>query len=115
LVQVHTKDNTELSPPFMAGWLINKFFPGGEQIKWKMAAMFEAGLQVKMKEDTFTEYKERNPIAYKKSDDDQFMKLAVEDFQGSFSLLIFGYVAATCAFCIELVVTYKAKAKLNIV
>ena len=77
--------------------------------------MFEAGLQVKMKEDTFTAYKERNPIAYKKSDDDQFMKLAVEDFQGSFSLLIFGYVAATCAFCIELVVTYKAKAKLNIV
>ena len=95
----------------MAGWLINKFFPGGEQIKWKMAAMFEAGLQVKMKEDTFTAYMERNPIAYKKSDGDQFMKLAVEDFQGISGLLICGYVAAAFAFCMELIVTNKAKAK----
>ena len=104
-------DNTVLSPPFMAGWLINKFFPGGEQIKWKMAAMFEAGLQVKMKEDTLTDYKERHPIAYKKRDGYQLMQLAIEDFQGIFSLLICGYITATFAFCFELVVTNNTKAK----
>lgn len=28
----------------MTGWLINKFFKGREQLKWKMAALFESGV-----------------------------------------------------------------------
>ena len=36
--------STEVTPPFMTGWLINKFFQGREQIKWKMAALFESGI-----------------------------------------------------------------------
>ena len=100
--QVHTVENTELSPPFMAGWLINKFFPGREQLKWKMGAMFEGGLQVKMKEDTFKNFKERNPIVYKWSQEKQTLTLKLEDVQGIFGLLIIGYVAATVAFFIEM-------------
>ena len=95
-------DNTELSPPFMAGWLINKFFPGREQLKWKMGAMFEAGLMVKMKEDTFYKYKERNPIVYKWNIEKQTLKLKLEDVQGIFGLLMIGYVIAIVAFILEL-------------
>ena len=106
LPQVHTVDNTELSPPFMAGWLINKFFPAREQIKWAMLAMFEGGLQVKMKENTFTAYKQRNPLVYKRSQVEQTTKLNLEDVQGIFGLLIFGYLAATMAFFIELLIQF---------
>ena len=42
--QVEMVHSTEVTPPFMTGWLINKFFQGREQIKWKMAALFESGI-----------------------------------------------------------------------
>ena len=86
----------------MAGWLINKFFPGREQLKWKMAALFEGGLIVKMKKDTFYKYKERNPIVYKWKMEKQTMELKLEDVQGIFGLLLLGYFLAFASFIIEI-------------
>ena len=86
----------------MADWLINKFFPGREQLKWKMAALFEGGLIVKMRKDTFQKYKQRNPIVYKWNFEKQSMKLNLEDIQGIFGLLLLGYMLAFATFIIEI-------------
>ena len=72
---------------------------GREQIKLRMASLFEAGLFKKLEMEAFKEYKEkflsRDPLVMKKKSS---MSLNVEDIQGTLALLIIGYILALTTF-----------------
>ena len=86
----------------MTGWLINKFFQGREQIKAKMAALFESGILYKLEKAEYQEYKERNPVRRVFDVKNSTMSLTVEDIQGILAILFVGYFFSTpCSLIID--------------
>ena len=85
----------------MTGWLINKFFPGREQLKSKMAALFESGLMVKLEKVEYQEYKDRKPGRKNFNLEEPSFSLNLEDIQGILGILFTGYLVSCIAFMIE--------------
>ena len=97
--------SSEVTPPFMTGWLINKFFPGREQLKWKMAAVFESGILSALEYKEYAEFRDRNPrkkIQF--SDSTGIKSLTLEDVQGTLAALVAGYIISIITFIIEVVI-----------
>ena len=99
--QVHMVENTELSPPLTSGWLINKFFPGREQIKARMLSLFESGLITKLEELEYEEFSKRNPKRFNVEDKESSVRLTVEDIIGILIILFSGYFLSLMVFILE--------------
>ena len=95
--------SSEVTPPFMTGWLMNKFFPGREQLKWKMAALFESGILSALEEKEYREFAERMKTREKKifNDKETIRALSLEDIQGTIIILLAGYSISLLVFMIE--------------
>ena len=95
--------SSEVTPPFMTGWLINKFFPGREQLKWKMAALFESGILSALEEKEYREFAERKKSRENKifNDKEKIRALSLEDIQGTLIILLAGYSISFLVFLIE--------------
>ena len=106
-LKVYWVEQSELNPPFMTGWLINKFFQGREQIKAKMAALFESGILYKLEKAEYQEYKGRNPVRRVFDVKISTMSLNMEDIQGILAILFVGYFFSIISFSnsIEHIVT----------
>ena len=101
--QVEVVYSSEVTPPFMTGWLMNKFFPGREQLKWKMAALFESGILSALEEKEYREFAERMKTREKKifNDKETIRALSLEDIQGTIIILLAGYSISLLVFMIE--------------
>ena len=101
--QVEVVYSSEVTPPFMTGWLMNKFFPGREQLKWKMSALFESGILSALEEKEYREFAERMKTREKKifNDKETIRALSLEDIQGTIIILLAGYSISLLVFMIE--------------
>ena len=101
--QVEVVYSSEVTPPFMTGWLMNKFFPGREQLKWKMAALFESGILSALEEKEYREFAERMKTRENKifNDKEKIRALSLEDIQGTIIILLAGYSISLLVFMIE--------------
>ena len=101
--QVEVVYSSEVTPPFMTCWLMNKFFPGREQLKWKMAALFESGILSALEEKEYREFAERMKTREKKifNDKETIRALSLEDIQGTIIILLAGYSISLLVFMIE--------------
>ena len=109
--QVHMTDNTELSSYFTTGWLINKFFPGREQIKARMFSLFESGLFKKLEEMEYEEFSKRNPKRFNVEDKEFSMSLTVGDILGILIILFSGYFLSLMVFILETLIFVFQKSK----
>ena len=91
----------------MTGWLINKFYPGREQLKSKMAALFESGLMEKLEKIEYQEYKDRKPGRQTFNLEEPSFSLNLEDIQGIIAILFTGYIVSIIAFLIELILSKR--------
>ena len=97
--------STEVTAPFQSGWLINKFFPGREQLKWKMAALFESGIFSHLEYKEYAEFRERNPQKENEFlDTTKIKSLTLEDIQGTLALLFSGFLISFLVFILEIIV-----------
>ena len=101
--QVEVVYSSEVTPPFMTGWLMNKFFPGREQLKWKMSALFESGILSALEEKEYREFAERMKTRENKifNDKETIRALSLEDIQGTIIILLAGYSISLLVFMIE--------------
>ena len=91
--------STELNPPYKTGWLINKFFPGREQIKWKMAALFESGILSHLETLETLEYKTRHDLKHRELvDHSDVNALSLDNLKGIFATLLIGHTFAVIVF-----------------
>ena len=77
----------------MTGWLMNKFFPGREQVKWKMAALFESGILSALENKEYRKFRDRTRTTDKIifADEKKIKALTLEDVQGTLAILLAGY------------------------
>ena len=103
MFQVEVVYSSEVTPPFMTGWLMNKFFPAREQLKWKMAALFESGILSALEQKEYREFTERTRSRDKITFDDKEMirALSLEDVQGTLIILLAGYSISFVALIFE--------------
>ena len=103
IFQVEVVYSSEVTPPFMTGWLMNKFFPAREQLKWKMAALFESGILSALEQKEYREFVERTRSRDKVTFDDKEMirALSLEDVQGTLIILLAGYSISFVALIFE--------------
>ena len=102
--------STEVTAPFMTGWLINKFFPGREQLKWKMAALFESGIFSHLEYKEYAEFRERNPQQeHDFLDTTKIKSLTLEDIQGTLAILVGGFLISFLVFLLEIIVGAPTK------
>ena len=90
----------------MSGWLINKFFPGREQIKRNMDAIFESGLLLHLKSIEFQDYRVRNPTFRRKVDDNKeevIHPLYFDDVKGLLLILAIGHGLSFIVLILELI------------
>ena len=103
MFQVEVVYSSEVTPPFMTGWLMNKFFPAREQLKWKMAALFESGILSALEQKEYREFTERtrsrDEITFE--DKEMIRALSLEDVQGTLIILLAGYSISFVALIFE--------------
>ena len=82
---------------------MNKFFPGREQLKWKMAALFESGILSALEQKEYREFTERTRNRNKKTFDEKekIRALSLEDIQGTLIILLAGYLISSLVFIFE--------------
>ena len=82
---------------------MNKFFPGREQLKWKMAALFESGILSALEQKEYREFTERTRNRDKKIFDEKekIRPLSLEDIQGTLIILLAGYLICSLVFIFE--------------
>ena len=82
---------------------MNKFFPGREQLKWKMAVLFESGILSALEEKEYREFAERKKTRENKMfyDKEKIRALLLEDIQGTLIILLVGYSISFLVFIIE--------------
>ena len=104
IFQVEVVYSSEVTPPFMTGWLMNKFFPAREQLKWKMAALFESGILSALEKKEYREFVERTRSSRDKvtfDDKEMIRALSLEDVQGTLIILLAGYSISFVALIFE--------------
>ena len=73
---------------------MNKFFPGREQLKWKMAALFESGILSALENKEYRKFRARTRTTDKIifADEKKIKALTLEDVQGTLAILLAGYL-----------------------
>ena len=99
--------STELNPPHKTGWLINKFFPGKEQIKWKMSALVESGILSHLETLETIEYKTRHQLKQRELQERSDIKaLSLDNLKGIFATLLLGHCLSTLIIIVEFIKFY---------